>query len=107
MLFAIFREINKGNTYTYYLQYEGNESNLEWLHHLINESDFSKIFGDCSSYELDLENLVEDVSDVDSVCKGFFNFPWEHNPDEPVEIFLDDLFYQGKIKHYFGEIMYN
>lgn len=109
MKFAIFKEINKGETYTYYLQFDGNEENLFILNDLIKEADFSQLIGDFSIYELNITELKsEDEFEEDIyVCRGYFNFPWEYSDIFNEAVYIDDLFYGGKIKHYFDNILYN
>ncbi len=41
------------------------------------------------------------------VCRGHFNFPWEYSDIFNEAVYIDDLFYGGKIKHYFDNILYN
>jgi hypothetical protein len=108
MKFAIFKEINKGETYTYYLQFDGNEENLFILNDLIKEADFSQLIGDFSTYELNITELKSDDEIEDGyVCRGHFNFPWEYSDIFNEAVYIDDLFYGGKIKHYFDNILYN
>jgi hypothetical protein len=111
MKFAIFKEINReGRSSTYYLQFDGNEGNLFILYNLIKEADFTHLIGEYSTYELDITDLKsEDEIEENNtnVCRGYFNFPWETSDIFNEAVYIDDLFYGGKIKHYFDNILYN
>lgn len=110
MKFAIFKEINKGCATTYYLQFDGNEETLLILNDLISEADFTQLIGEYSTYELDITDFKsEDEIEENNtnVCRGYFNFPWENSDIFNEAVYIDDLFYGGKIKHYFGDILYN
>jgi len=107
MKFAIFKEINKGCATTYYLQFDGNEETLLILNDLIGEADFTQLIGEFSTYELDITDLKSEDEVEHNVCRGYFNFPWDHLDIFNEAVYIDDLFYGGKIKHYFGDILYN
>lgn len=116
MKFAIFKEVNKGDCSTepegcstYYLQFDGNEENLDVLYNLIKEADFTQLIGEYSTYELDITDLKseDEIENNTNVCRGYFNFPWETSDIFNEAVYIDDLFYGGKIKHYFDNILYN
>lgn len=107
MRFVPFTEENdwEGETWTFWLQLDGNEEELVRLYELLSGQD---------TYTLDM-NDVEDEASVDRICAraqcgynysdnkvvGRFLCP-EVNNKEPVHA-LEDLFYKGGIKDYFQE----
>jgi hypothetical protein len=55
---------------------------------------------------LKTEDEIEN-NNINNVCRGYFNFPWDTSDIINEAVYIDDLFYGGKIKHYFGDILYN
>lgn len=118
--FVKFREYNdnEGESWNFWLQLDGNESELQDLDKLINTAEM----GGSESFSLDMKNPIHE-SEVDILVKhteggymndhnkvtGTFKCPdikinpeWEEIPDEFFEE-LDDTFYKGDIARHFKE----
>ena len=119
MKYITFQENNfkENESFIFFLQYNDNEENLRLLNDYINFADFSSLYGDYSTFEMDLDTLL-DKNAVDNICKvnlgsfsrrfqvceGKFDFPYEDfvNEDEcETARILDDLFYSCQVRDYF------
>ena len=119
MKYITFQENNfkENESFIFFLQYDENEENLKLLNDYINFADFSSLYGDYSTFEIDLntfldENTVKNICKVNlgsyakrfQICQGKFDFPYENfvNEDEcDTARILDDLFYACQIRDYF------
>jgi hypothetical protein len=119
MKYITFQENNfkENESFIFFLQYDDNEENLKLLNDYVNYADFSSLYGDYSTFEMDLntlldENTVKNICKVNlgsyakrfQVCKGKFDFPYENfvNEDEcETARILDYLFYSCQIRDYF------
>jgi len=110
VLFVPFVEENdhEGETWTFWLQYNGNESELRMLSEKLYEDRFESE----PSYSIDL-NDVEDEEVVERICA---RARMGYNPSDmmirgkffcpdipPTHEALDDLFYKGRIGDHFKE----
>ena len=121
MKYITFQENNKKEyeSFIFFLQYDGNEEHLKLLNNYINYADFSELYGDYSTFEIDIDTLldeetVENMCKVRlgsfsrrfQICKGHFDLPYElfinSNETETARI-LDDLFFACQIRDYFSE----
>ena len=99
MKYITFQENNfkENESFIFFLQYDDNEENLKLLNDYINFADFSSLYGDYSSFEMNLdtlldENTVKNICKVNlgsysrrfQICEGKFDFPYENfiNEDE-------------------------
>jgi hypothetical protein len=114
MEYITFIEKNhkENETFIFYLQYTGNEEELQKLSNLIEEADFSSFRGDYSDFTMDVEHRISEDA-VDQHCKlgyvgytymfqkanGKFEYPFD---DEPItNDILHDAFFGAKITYYF------
>jgi len=121
MKYITFQENNKKEyeSFIFFLQYDGNEEHLKLLNNYVNYADFSELYGDYSTFEIDIdtlldEEIVENICKVRlgsfsrrfQICKGHFDLPYElfinSNETETARI-LDDLFFACQIRDYFVE----
>lgn len=109
MRFVPFTEENEweGETWTFWLQLDGNEEELVRLYELLSDQE---------TYTLDL-NDAEDEASVERICNragvGYFlsdqlimgKFTCPDKDDYNVEDgrYLDEMFYKGRIERYFKE----
>jgi hypothetical protein len=119
MKYITFQENNKKEyeSFIFFLQYDGNEEHLKLLNNYINYADFSSLYGDYSTFEIDIDTLldeetVENICKVRlgsfskrfQICKGHFDLPYEvfinSNETETARI-LDDLFFACQIRDHF------
>ena len=57
----------ENETFLFYMQWTGNEDAITLLHQAITKSDVSEMYGDYSSFRMDLTKITEDA--VDQLCK--------------------------------------
>ncbi len=112
---AFIELINEKKGFLIFLQYTGNEESLTHLKNLTEYANYSQMFGDFSTYEIDTTNILSEKTvremlmintarfDI-SLCTGHFDFPEDEffNCDEfDTALKLDDLLCYNQIKQYF------
>lgn len=120
MNFITFKENNnkENESFIFFLQYDGNEEQLNKLNDIISKTDFSDLNGDYSNFEIDIktmisENAVDQITKVKlgcfsrlfNKCSGEFKFPYELFEDlneSEMAFKLDELFYACSIRDYFS-----
>ena len=114
--FVAFVEItNEKKCFLTFLEYTGNVESLTHLKNLTEYANYSQMFGEFSTYEIDMDNILSETTvremlmintnsfDV-SLCTGQFDFPEDEffNCDEfDTALKLDDLLCYNQIKQYF------
>jgi hypothetical protein len=121
MNFITFKENNnkENESFIFFLQYDGNEEQLNKLNDIISKTDFSDLYGgDCSTFEIDIKTMISENS-VDQItkinlgcfshlfnkCSGEFKFPYvlfEDLNESEMAFKLDQLFYACSIRNYFS-----
>jgi hypothetical protein len=121
MKFITFKENNhkENETFIFFLQYYGNENELNRLNDIISKTDFSDLYGDYSTYEIDIKNGISEES-VDELikvnignfsslfqkCKGKFKFPFhlfEELNETEMASKLDELLFACSIRDFFND----
>ena len=121
MNFIIFKENNtkENESFIFFLQYDGNEEQLNKLNNIISKTDFDNLHGgDYSSFEIDIktmisENSVNQLTKVNlgcfsrlfTKCVGNFKLSselFEDLNESEMALKLDTLFYGCKITEYFS-----
>lgn len=114
--FVAFTEVTSDKKcFLTFLEYTGNEESIIHLKNLTEYANYSQMFGEFSTYEIDMENtlsektvremLMINTKNVDvNICTGHFDFPEDEffNCDEfDTALKLDDLLCYNQIKQYF------
>jgi len=70
MNFITFKEKNnkENETFIFFLQYDGNEEQLNKLNNIISKTDFSDLYEDCSRFEIDIKTMISEAS-VNEIIK--------------------------------------
>ena len=120
MNFITFKENNnkENETFIFFLQYDGNEEQLNKLNDIISKTDFSDLNRDYSNFEIDIETMISEdavnqLTKIDlgsfaslfNKCSGEFKFPselFEELNESEMAFKLDELFYGCSIRDYFS-----
>jgi hypothetical protein len=117
MKFVTFKEINmkENESFIFFLQYDNNEEKLKELSKIIKSADTSDLYGDYSTFEMDIdtllsENTVKELENVDlghygptfNVCRGDFTLCMDvFNNVEDLALRLDEFFCVFQITKHF------
>ncbi len=125
MEYCVFVEHNQKEreSYIFYLQYTGNEKELELLYKLVTKADNGNLVGDVAYFEMADPSLRISQAAVDehmklksfgSYCKTFqvangtFQFPWDDTEVDELDEYdtaraLDRRFFHGCIRSCFKQ----
>jgi hypothetical protein len=121
MTFIRFTEKNhkEHETFHFYLQWNGNEEALTLLQKIVDKSDDSEMYGDCSTFTMDSTkqfteeevNLFcklpcsNDYHGMFTKCTGTFYCPFQMEDllTDNTALLLDETFYPCKIERMFSE----
>jgi hypothetical protein len=117
MKFVTFKEVNmkENETFIFFLQYDNNEEKLQKLSEIIKIADTSDLYGDFSTFEMDIDTLlsestVKELENVNlgnfgpifNVCRGDFTLCMDvFNNVDDLALRLDEFFYAFQITKHF------